>query len=79
MQRKLENESERERESEREKTERERERERESGRGKDVMNRDGQNMQNNRPKYAHIYATKMAKYARKYANKNLVFRVFKAF
>ena len=36
-------------------------------------------MQNNRPKYAHIYAPKMAKYARKYANKNLVSRVFEAF
>ncbi len=32
-----------------------------------VIDRDGQNMQNNMPKYAHKNAEKLAKYATKYA------------
>ncbi len=32
-----------------------------------LMNRDGQNMQINMPKYAHKHAEEIAKYATKYA------------
>ncbi len=45
----------------------------------EVINRDGQNMQINMPKYAHKYAEEIAKYATKYALLLTIFTAFEVF